>query len=209
MWKLLLFAGLIPLVASLLARKFFCDRVLRRYQGEKVSPTARGFAKAVLKCGEVRGVEIVEKRRPFLVVSPDQVTLSPKIVESKLAVDVAEAGIRGALTMMARGQEKVVAWRVWAVKFSSAFPVFTALVMIFALIMSRFSGTMAIGALFFAVGLGCAALWSTLTVEREAGKLVAGFLEEKAVVARRSEADLLVKIVRALSWKRILPGFFR
>ncbi len=208
MWKFFLLAGLLPLVASFIARKFFCDRILHRYNGEKVTLTGKEFAEAVLKCGEVTGVEVVQKRRPFLPIKPNRLILSPRVADSTLAVDVAEAGLRASLTLMARRQEKVVAWRVWAVKFASSLPIFTLMVIAFALILSRFSGGWALGIESFTLGLGCVALWLTFTVEREAAKLVAGFLDEKAVVTRRTEAELLEKMVKAIAWRRILPSFF-
>jgi len=201
--KFLLLAGLIPVVASFLARKFFCDRVVKRYKGEKMSITAGGFAKAVLKAGAGKKVEILEKRRPFLPLKPDILILSPGVVKSREVGDVAEAGLRAGMTLLAQRQEKVVAWRVWAVKFATSLPIFTMIVMFFALMMGR--GSWALGVISAAFGLGCVALWMTLAVEREAARVVASLLDEKGLVKRRSESELLGKLMKAGAWRRIIP----
>jgi hypothetical protein len=49
-------------------------------------------------------------------------------------------------------------------------------------------------------------LWLTLPVERAAAKAVAEMLEETALVARRSEGQKLGNLVRAMAWRRIIPG---
>ena len=50
------------------------------------------------------------------------------------------------------------------------------------------------------------ALWFTLPVEREAAKTVAHFLDDTAIVNRRSEAEVLSELVSALAWQRLVPG---
>ncbi len=205
MWKFLLLVGLLPLILSFFARKYFCDRVLRRYEEEKITPSAKSFAKSVIQCGEVKGVEVVAKRRLFLRVKPDEVIIPPAIIDSKLASNVAEAGLRAGLTLMARRQKKVVDYRVWAVKFSRSLPSYTIIVVIFAWFMSGLSLGWAMGIVTFSAGLGCTMLWLTQTVEREAAKLVSIFLDEKRLINRRSESELVEKLVKARAWKRIWP----
>lgn len=168
--------------------------------------TGRDFARAVLKKGKATEVLVEEKRRPFLPLSPESLVISPKIAESRVARDVAAAGLLAGLVLMARQQEKVFGWRKWAVKFGWAGPAFTVAIVIFGALSKSFTLGIAIGILFAVLGIASIALWMTLPVEREAAKQVAHFLEESNIVARSSEAEKLAVLVRALAWSRVVPG---
>ncbi|MEN8797486.1 MAG: zinc metallopeptidase [Akkermansiaceae bacterium] len=204
--KFLLMCGIIPVIASVLLRKFFCDRIVARAGLVEVSMTGRDFARAVLKKGKATEVLVEEKRRPFLPLSPESLVISPKIAESRVARDVAAAGLLAGLVLMARQQEKVFGWRKWAVKFGWAGPAFTVAIVIFGALSKSFTLGIAIGILFAVLGIASIALWMTLPVEREAAKQVAHFLEETNIVARSSEAEKLAVLVRALAWSRVVPG---
>ena len=198
--------GILPVIASVLLRKFFCDRILKREQTNMVSLTGGAFVIALLKKGGASEVEVEEKKRPFLPITPKKLILAPKLVESKCAIDVASAGLLAGLVLVARQQEKVFGWRQWAVKFGWAGPAFTVAIVIFGALSKTFAVGMAIGILFKVLGIASIALWFTMPVEREAAKKVAYFLEESNVVPRASEAEQLAVIVRALAWQRLVPG---
>ncbi len=204
--KLLLMSGILPVVGSILARKFFCDRTLIHQGGARLSLTGRQFAEEILKKACIKDVEIEEKRRPFLPLGPKRLVLSPSIAESKVAKDVAAAGLLAGLVLMARRQEKIVGWRAWAVKFGWAMPSFSIVIMAFAIAATPLTAMMGIAIIFAILGAAAIALWLTLPVEREAAKTVALYLDESALVSRRSESDLLAELVRALSWQRLVPG---
>lgn len=206
MTKLLLLMGLIPVFVSFVARKFLSDRTVRQEGGAEVSITGGEMVERVLKKGKADAVEIQIKKRPFMVVGPDRLVLSPALSESRCARDVAEAGILAGLVLMARRQEKVVGWRRWAVKFGSAMPAFTTIVMAFAMVMGRLSAPLCFGVIAASLGVATAFLWFTLPVERAAAGTVADMLEETALVARRSEGESMANLVRALGWRRIVPG---
>lgn len=206
MAKLLLLLGLIPVFASFVARKFLSDRTVRMEGGGEVSISGREMAERVLNKGRAGEVEIQVKNRPFMVLGPDRLVISPLLAESKRARDVAEAGILAGLVLMARRQEKVVGWRKWAVKFGTAMPAFTMIVMAFAMVMGRLSAPLCFGVIAASLGVATSFLWFTLPVERAAAGMVADMLEETALVARRSEGETMANLVRALGWRRIVPG---
>lgn len=206
-FKFLLMLGLIPLVGSFLARKFFSDRVLKSEEGATtVTYSGKEMVERILKLGKAKDVEIQVKRRPFLPLGPDFLVISPQQAESKEVRDVAGAALIAGMVLMARQQERVVAWRSWAVKFGYAMPGFSIVVMVFAMVIGRVPPSMSIAIVSACLGLSTILLWSTLTVEKAAAKVVADYLDESALVPRMSEAELMEKFVKAHSWQRIVPG---
>ena len=206
MSKFLLLLGLLPVFFSFVARKFLSDKIVRKEGGKEVSLSGLEMVERVLKQGKAGEIDIQLKKRPFMVLGPDHLVISPSLAESRRARDVAEAGILAGLVLMARRQEKVVGWRRWAVKFGSAMPAFTTIVMFFAMVMGRLSASLCFGVVAASLGLATAFLWFTLPVERAAAGTVAEMLDETALVARRSEGERLANLVRALGWRRIVPG---
>jgi len=206
MAKFLLLSGLIPVIIAFLARKFLSDGPMRKFGDEEVSLSGRELVARVLEKGGARNVEVIEKKRPFLKVGPERLLLSPALANSKRAREVAEAGILAGLVLMARKQEKVVQWRAWALKFGSAFPAFTIIAMVFALVVGRLGAGYVFGIVSASLGLSTVLLWLTLPVERTASGIVAEMVEETAIVTRRSEGEKLGTLIRALGWRRIIPG---
>lgn len=204
--KFLLMCGIFPVVASVLLRKFFCDRVLKQKSDSEVSLTGSQFARMILDQGKAKAVEVEEKKRPFLPISPERLVVSPALAKSKRAQDVASVGLLAGLVLVARQQEKVFGWRKWAVKFGWAGPAFTIAIVIFGALSKSFTVGMGLGIIFAVLGTASVALWLTLPVEREAAKKVAYYLEETTIVARRSEAEDLSELVKALAWQRLVPG---
>jgi hypothetical protein len=206
MAKLLLLMGLIPVLISFIARKFLSDRIVRKEGGSEMSISGHEMIERILKKGRAVDVEIQVKKRLFMILGPTRLVVSPSLAESRKACDVAEAGILAGLVLMARRQEKVVSWRKWAVKFGSAMPAFTMIVMAFAMVIGRLSPTLCLGVVAASLGFATAFLWFTLPVERAAAGTVAEMLEETALVSRRSEGEAIAGLVRALGWRRIVPG---
>lgn len=204
--KYVLLLGLIPLVLSFLARKFLSEGALKREGNDEVCLSGRDLVEQIFKKSGVSSVKIVEKKRPFLVLGPEKLVLSPELAESRKARDVAEAGLLAGLVLMARKQSNVVRWRAWAAKFSSAFPAFTMIVMAFALVIGRLGGSWVLAIISASFGLATILLWMTLPVERAAAGIVSDLVEETSVVSRRSDGEKLANLVRALGWRRIVPG---
>jgi len=204
MAKLLLLMGLIPVLISFFARKILSDNTVNAERGAEVSISGGELIERILKKGQASDVEIQIKARPFRVLGPQKLVISSQLNESRKARDVAEAGLLAGLVLMARKQEKVVGWRTWAVKFGSAMPAFTMIVMAFA--MPKLGAVLCLGVVAATLGLATVLLWLTLPVERAAASAVAEMLEETALVSRRSEGERLANLVKALAWRRIIPG---
>lgn len=202
--KFVLILSLFPLIGVFLVRKFFCDRVLKKYEGERVSLTGKELAKRILKNGSKGPVEIEIKTRPFMILGPDKLVLSGRLADSIQAKDVAEAGLMAGMVLMAQRQTKVVGWRIWAIKSGTALPIFVALVAPFAMFFLKVIPTIALVAL--ALAFSAIVLTLTIAVERAAAEAVSGILKDSAIVPRQTEGEALARLVKALSWKRIVPG---
>ena len=206
MLKFFLLLGFIPVFVAFLLRKFLSDGRVRREGEGAVSLTGAELVERILMKGKASSVQVEVKSRPFLVIGPERLVLSPALAESRRAKDVAEAGLLAGMVLMARQQAKVLSWRTWAVKFGSAMPAFTVMVLFFAVVMGRLPASLSLSLLAAVLGVATLLLWFTLPVERAAARMVAGWLEETALVARRSEGEKLGGLVRALGWRRVIPG---
>ncbi len=204
--KFILLAGLIPVILSFLARKFFFERVVKREGGALVSLNGQQLAEEILKKGKAGSVDLTVKKRSFVKLGPTHLVLSPEQATSKKGECVAEAALLAGMVLMAQQQEKVVGWRTWALKFSWAMPAFTSVVLAFALVTRGLSASWCLGVLAAVLGLSTVLLWLTLPVEKAAAKTVAEMLEETALIPRRNEAERLAILVRAMPWRRIIPG---
>ncbi|MGC6467089.1 MAG: hypothetical protein ACON5N_16040 [Akkermansiaceae bacterium] len=206
MGKILLLFGLIPVLVSFLTRKFLYERIVKQQGQEKGTVTGEELAKLILKKGKAGSVDLTVKKRSFVKLGPDHLILTPDQASSEQGRQVAEAGLLAGMVLMARQQEKVVAWRTWALKFSWAMPSFTTVVMVFAIVIGKVSASLCLGIVAAVLGLSTVLLWLTLPVERAAARLVAEMLEETALIPRRSEGERLAELTRAMPWRRIIPG---
>lgn len=206
MGKLLLLSGLIPVFLSFLVRKLLYERVVKNEGEESVALSGEEFARAVLKKAKADSIDLTVKKLSFTKLGPNHLTLSPDQAFSTQAGQVAEAGLLAGMVLLARQQEKVVGWRTWALKFSWAMPSFTTVVMAFAMVIGKLSVSLSLGVVAAVLGLSTLLLWLTLPVERAAAGLVAEMLEDSALVPRRSESERLASLVRAMPWRKIIPG---
>lgn len=204
--KLFLLLGFVPVLVAFVLRKFLSDSRVRKEGEVLLSFTGAEFVRRVLEKGRASSVELRVKSRPFLVIGPERLVLSPVLASSRRARDVAEAGLLAGMVLMARQQEKVMAWRMWAVKFGYAMPAFLVIVLCFAVVMGRLSVSLSLSLVVAALGLATLFLWLTLPVERAAARVVAEWLDESPLVSRRSEGEVLGGLVRAMAWRRVVPG---
>jgi len=204
--KFILLAGLIPVILSFLARKFFYERVVKREGGAEVSLSGQELAEKILKKGKAESVIVTVKKLSFVKLGPSHLVLSPEQATSKKGESVAEAALLAGMVLMARQQDKVVGWRTWALKFSWAMPAFTTVVMAFAMVVGKLGASWCLGVIAAVLGLCTVLLWLTLPVEKAAAKTVAGMLEETALIPRRNEAERLANLVKAMPWRRMIPG---
>lgn len=207
--KIILIFSLLPILAGLAARYFFYERIMRKLGHGAVSLDAREVARRILKKGGADDVVILEKRNPFLPVSPKYLILSKKMATSRQAKDVAEAAHLAGLVLMARREARIVAWRVSAVKFGWSFPAFSIIALVFAVFVRTIPVWWALALIALACAFATISLWLTLSVERNSAQMTARLLAESPILPRREEGEHLALLCRAQAWKRIVPGILQ
>ncbi|MDA1007322.1 MAG: zinc metallopeptidase [Verrucomicrobia bacterium] len=207
MWKILLLVSLLPTVVAVLARKWLCDRVVRPYEGHMTSRSGRELAEGLLKAaGRGASISVAEKRKAGVVVDPPQLVLSSALAEAR---DVVSLGKGAALTgqaLVAADQPQLMRWRQWVLRFSWAFPVFTAVVLVFAVVVAKLAASWAIVILLGALGLASALSLASVMIEVEGAKLVLDLMERSRVLPRRDEEEEVGLCCRAMAYRQVVPG---
>ncbi|MCH2065527.1 MAG: hypothetical protein MK194_17590, partial [Roseibacillus sp.] len=90
--KLVLLISLLPIILSVVVRKFFCDRGVRSAGNAETSRTGRELAELLLsKAGISDKVEVVEKRRAEVKVGePVKLVLTKRLAGAKNVVALGE-----------------------------------------------------------------------------------------------------------------------
>ena len=139
MTKLILLISLLPIILSVVVRKFFCDRGVRSAGNAETSRTGRELAELLLSKAGISGeVEVVEKRRTEVKVGePVKLVLTKRLAGAKNVVALGEVALLCGHALVATSNPDLLKWRQWAVKFSFAFPIFTLVVLIFAVVVAK------------------------------------------------------------------------
>ncbi len=202
--KFLILVGLIPFLGSLVVRKLGGGFYLKQSEnGEKFGISGEELASQLLQKGGGGDVEVVVRDRVFEKADIDRLVLSGRQAKGEDGRSLAEVCLRVGMVLMARREQKVMAWRAWALKFSWAFPVFALVAAIFALLVGK--GTLGVGLAVASLGVSSILLWLTLGPERAGARIVAEWVEESAVMRRRDDGERLGKMVRSLVWTRVVP----
>lgn len=207
MWKLLLLVSLVPTVAAVLMRKWLCDRVVRESVGQVTTRNGREVAERILrKAGLTEEVEVVEKRRAGVGVTPPCLQLSPALAEARDVVSLGEAAELTGLAVVAAQQPDLLRWRQWVVRFGWAFPIFTLVVVVFAVAVAKLAvgiaGVIVLGALGLASGLSLA----SVMVESEAAKLAERLVDESHALPRMADGEAVGRCCRAMAFRHVVPG---
>lgn len=204
MWKLLLLFGLSLTALGVAGRKWFSDRALKQARGKSVSLTGKSLAKKLVTGAGLK-TEVAEGRRSKL--GEGTLVLSPAVREEKAVLQVAEAGVLAGLVMLGRRQEQLLGWREWGLKFGWAAPAFTMVVVVFAIVVGKLPMGWGLGVISVGLGLGVLASALVAWVEWQAVGLVAKLTEARAVFHREEERVLVLKTMRGLAAKKLVPGF--
>lgn len=207
MWRLLLIVSLLPTVVAVALRKLLCDRVVRQSVGHVATRTGRELAERILRRAELtEEVEIVEKRRPGVVVKPPQLCLSPALMEARDVVSLGEVAELTGLALVAARQPDLLRWRQWVVRFGWAFPTFTLVVVIFAVAVAKVSVGIAGVIVLTALGLASSLSLASVMVESEAAKMAERLVDESNALPRRADGEEVGQCCRAMAWRHIVPG---
>jgi Zn-dependent membrane protease YugP len=205
--QLIMVVSLVPIVISIAARKFFCDRGVRSAGDGETSRTGRELAERLLgKAGLADKVEIVEKRKAGVKVGPVKLMLTKHLLEAKNVIALGEVALLCGHALVAVRNPDLLKWRQWAVKFSWAFPVFTLVVLVFAVVVAKTPVGWGIAVAVAALGVGSGLSLASLPVELQAAKLMAMLIDESHAFPRLREGEQVALACQALAYRRAVPG---
>lgn len=208
MAKLILLISLLPIILSVVVRKFFCDRGVRSAGDGETSRTGRELAELLLSKAGISGeVEVVEKRRAEVKVGkPVKLVLSRRLVGAKNVLALGEVALLCGHALVATSNPDLLKWRQWAVKFSFAFPIFTLVVLIFAVVVAKIPAGLGLALAAAALGAGSLMSLLSLQVEVQGARMMATIIDESRVFPRLRESEAVALACKSLAYRQAVPG---
>ena len=208
MWKIVLLVSLIPPIAVVAMRKWFCDRVLQKLPARGTNQTGEKLAGHLARHFKLSGIfELKKGKRTGLKSGePSVLSLSEADWAGKDIASLARVALLVSRAAAERDHAPLWGWRDWAIRFGIAFPAFTLLVVVFAVAVAKLSGFVAIVIVVGAFALASLFLLATMPVELEAARQAATFVERTNALPRQSDGEEVARCCHALAWSRIVPG---
>ncbi len=208
MHRLLLILSLLPLLAALVLRKLNADRILRSARETELRTTANDLARKMLDCMGHESVELKTTKRSWVgadVIGDGWLSLPTATAESTRASAHGQAALRVGLYLVSLRNPAAIARRRWALRFGHVFPIFTTLVVVFAL-MVKLPALWALSIVVGSFGLAACAQVLTVVAELQAAAIACVLLEKKRTLPRLSDEEAVVAATRAWAWYAIVPG---
>ena len=209
MHRLLLFLSLLPLLAALVLRKLNADRILKLSRDQDLSGDGASLAKRMLSSMGHENTDLQIKKREWAGAAAHGegwLTLTPNLASGKSVADHGQVVLRVGLYFLALRDPKSVARRRWALRFGHAFPIFTLVVCVFALLVGKLPVMWVFSIAIASLGIAACAQILTLTTNLQASAMAAIVLEKKRIYPRLSDEELVVASTRAWAWHSIVPG---
>lgn len=209
MRRLLLILSLLPLLAAVILRKLNGDRVLYSLKDTRLTITAGDLARKMLDSVSQKAVEIKTPARRWAAsadLGSKWLVLPRGTALGVSARSHGQASLQVGLYLLSLRDPKAISRRRWALRFGHVFPVFTTIVVIFALVVARLAGLWGLGIIMASCGLAACAQLLTLAAERKAADLACVVLEKKRILPRLSDEESVTAATRAWAWRSVLPG---
>lgn len=207
MWRFLFIVSLVPTIVAVAVRKLLCDRVVIESAGHMATLRGQDLAEKMLRKARLEeGIEVEVKRRSSIGINPARLTLSRELAEARDVVSLGEVAAMTGMAVVAQQQPDLVKWRKWVVRFGMAFPVFTLVVVVFAVAVAKLMPFAAIVIVLLALGIASGFSLASLMVERESAKLAESLVEESHALPRQSDGEEVSRVCKALAYRRVVPG---
>ncbi len=211
MHRILLLFALFTLAVAVVLRKLNADRVLHGLKDVRLSSSAGDAARKMLDSVKQNEVEVRAPKRHWAAAADlgsKWLVLASESADGLSARAHGQAALQVGLYLLSLRDPKALARRRWAIRFGHVFPIFSLIVVIFALIAARLAGLWGLGIIMASCGIAVCAQILVLSTERRASALVAVVLEKKHIYPRLSDEESVVASARAHAWRSILPGIF-
>jgi len=209
MHRFLLLFALLPLLAALILRKMYADRVLNRSRAVVLSTDGATLARRMLSSMDQDQTELRIIQREWAGaagIGENWLSLTSKQAEGDSVADHGQVALRVGLYFLSMRDQAAVARRRWALRFGHAFPIFTSVVCVFALLVGKLPLLWLISVILASLGLAACAQALTLATNLQASALAAVILEKKRIYPRLSDEESVVAATRAWAWHAIVPG---
>ena len=208
MHRLLLIFSLFPLLAALILRKINADRHLHEMRKIRLSMRADELVRKMLDSMARQDVEIKVTKRPWAgasVTGGGWLKLPASVAGGTRAADHGRAALYAGLYLLSQREPGLIARRRWAMRFGHVFPIFTTLVVFFALFV-RMPPVMGLSIILASLALATCAQFLTVIADLRAASMAAVLLEKKRILPRLSEEEAVITAARAWAWHAIVPG---
>lgn len=209
MHRLLLLFALLPLLAALILRKIYADRVLRRSRSLVLSTDGAALAKRMLSSmgQDQTELRVIQREWAGAAESGENwLSLPSKQAEGDSVANHGQVALRVGLYFLSMRDQAAVARRRWALRFGHAFPIFTSVVCVFAVLVGKLPFIWLMSVILASLGLAACAQALTLATNLQASALAAVILEKKRIYPRLSDEESVVAAARAWAWHAIVPG---
>lgn len=212
MHRIILLVSIIPLLAAIILRKLNGDRILRRDGQTLLTKPAEDTARRMLDSMGHEKIELQQSKSPWAVLgTPSKKAIElPDYTKGKLHPGTVESHAHAALSvgvfLLSQREPTLTGKREWALRFGHVFPVFTVIVMVFAIAVGKLPVMLCLSIIVGSLGLAACAQALTLACELRAATLAAVVLEKKRIFPRLSEEELVTTAIRAQAWRSIVPG---
>lgn len=205
--RLILLISLVPTILAIVVRKFFCDRGVRNAGDAETSRTGRELAEFLLeRAGIAKKVELEIKRRAEVKAEPPKLILTKHLAEARNVIALGEVALLCGHALVATKNPDLLKWRQWAVKFSWAFPVFTLVVLVFAVVVAKVPPMWGIAGTAGALGLGSAMSLASVQIESQAANMMATLIDDTRIFPRLRESEAVVLACKSLAFRQAVPG---
>jgi hypothetical protein len=92
------------------------------------------------------------------------------------------------------------------VNFSFAFPIFTLVVLIFAIVAAKLSVTLGLAIAAAALALGSGMSLASVQVEVQGAKMMATIIDQSRIFPRLKESEAVAMACKALAYRQVVPG---
>lgn len=211
MHRLLILISILPIITIVICRKFFSDRLLRQSEETQLQHNAQELARKMLVSVQQDVIQIQTKKSAWVgsrKLSKKTLSLPPDIANDSSARAHGKSALEVGLTLLLIRNPKVIARRQWALRFGQVFPVFTAIVAIFALLVAKLKVGWLLAVIAASLGSASCAQILTLIANLQAASLATTILDRKHIYPHSHDEKAVITATKAWAWHGIIPGIF-
>ena len=207
MHRAIILLSLLPILASLLTRRFFADRVLKSSSNYETSLAPLDLAEKMLLAAGHKDIKItISNSNLQSDVKGKSIYLPAKLTKSDTALTNGKAALAVGLYLLSIKRPKLLAQRQWAIRLGYVLPVFVFIIVIFAVVLAKLPTIWILSIIIGSISVSCVAQLYVIIADRQAAELAEIILNKRHIFARSHEKEAVIHSVRAWSWHGIVPG---